>query len=260
MDGAILVVAATDGAMPQTREHLLLAKQIGINHIVVFINKVDAADQEMVDLVEMEIRELMTEMGYDGDNAPFVKGSALMALEGKSPEIGSDAVLKLLEEVDRYVPTPVRELDKPFLLPVESVYSIPGRGTVVSGRLERGVLKKGAECEFLGFNKQIKSTVTGVEMFHQILEEAQAGDQLGALVRGIKRDDIKRGMVMCKPGSMKAHDHIETQVYILNKDEGGRSKPFTSFFQIQMFSRTWDCSTQVIIPGKDMAMPGEDTT
>ena len=259
MDGAILVVAATDGAMPQTREHLLLAKQIGINHIVVFINKVDAADQEMVDLVEMEIRELMTEMGYDGDNAPFVKGSALNALEGKNPEIGADAILKLLHEVDTYVPTPIRELDKPFLLPVESVYSIPGRGTVVTGRLERGVLKKGAECEFIGYSKTIKSTVTGVEMFHQILEEAQAGDQLGALVRGLKRDDIKRGMIMCKPGTVKAADQVEAQVYILSKDEGGRSKPFTSFFQLQMFSRTWDCAAQVIIRDKEMVMPGEDT-
>ncbi|CRK90248.1 CLUMA_CG003959, isoform A [Clunio marinus] len=259
MDGAILVVAATDGAMPQTREHLLLAKQIGINHIVVFINKVDAADQEMVDLVEMEMRELMTEMGYDGDEAPFVKGSALCALEGKSPEIGSDAIIKLLAEIDRYVPTPVRDLDKPFMLPVESVYSIPGRGTVVTGRLERGVLKKGTECEFVGYNKVIKSTVTGVEMFRQTLEEAQAGDQLGALVRGVKRDEIKRGMVMAKPGTVKANDQIEAQVYILSKEEGGRHKPFTSFVQLQMFSKTWDCATQVIIPNKEMVMPGEDT-
>lgn len=259
MDGAILVVAATDGAMPQTREHLLLAKQIGINHIVVFINKVDAADQEMVDLVEMEIRELMSEMGYDGEKSPVVKGSALNALEGKNPEIGSDAIMQLLKEVDTYVPTPVRELDKPFLLPVENVYSIPGRGTVVTGRLERGVLKKGAECEFIGYNKTLKSTVTGVEMFHQILEEAQAGDQLGALVRGIKRDDIKRGMIMCKPGTVKAADQVEAQVYILSKEEGGRSKPFTSYFQLQMFSRTWDCAAQVIIPNKEMVMPGEDT-
>lgn len=209
MDGAILVVAATDGAMPQTREHLLLARQIGINHIVVFINKVDAADAEMSELVEMEIRELMTEMGYDGDNVPIIKGSALCALEGKSPEIGSEAILKLLAEVDSFIPTPVRDLDKPFLLPVENVYSIPGRGTVVTGRLERGVVKKGNDCEFIGFNKTIKSTVTGVEMFHQLLDEAQAGDQLGALVRGVKRDDIKRGMIMCKPGSMKAIDQVK---------------------------------------------------
>nr|XP_014102219.1 elongation factor Tu 2 [Bactrocera oleae] len=259
MDGAILVVAATDGAMPQTREHLLLAKQIGINHIVVFINKVDAADQEMVDLVEMEIRELMTEMGYDGDNVPVVKGSALCALEGRNPEIGSEAIMQLLKEVDNFIPTPVRELDKPFLLPVENVYSIPGRGTVVTGRLERGVVKKGNDCEFVGYNKVIKSTVTGVEMFHQILDEAQAGDQLGALVRGVKRDDIKRGMVMCKPGSVKALDQLEAQVYILAKEEGGRHKPFMSFIQLQMFSRTWDCAVQVQIPDKEMVMPGEDT-
>lgn len=259
MDGAILVVAATDGAMPQTREHLLLAKQIGINHIVVFINKVDAADQEMVDLVEMEIRELLSEMGYDGDNIPVIKGSALCALEDKNPEIGSEAILKLLNEVDNFIPTPVRELDKPFLLPVENVYSIPGRGTVVTGRLERGIVKKGMECEFVGYNKVIKSTVTGVEMFHQILDEAQAGDQLGALVRGVKRDEIKRGMVMCKPGSVKALDQLEAQVYILAKEEGGRAKPFMSFIQLQMFSRTWDCAVQVQIPDKEMVMPGEDT-
>ncbi|XP_044734572.1 elongation factor Tu, mitochondrial [Chrysoperla carnea] len=259
MDGAILVVAATDGAMPQTREHLLLAKQIGVTHIVVFINKVDAADAEMVELVEMEIRELMTEMGYDGENVPIIKGSALSALEGKNPEIGADAIMKLLAEVDKHIPTPVRDLDKPFLLPVENVYSIPGRGTVVTGRLERGILKKGADCEFVGHNKVLKSTVTGVEMFHQILEEAQAGDQLGALIRGIKRDEIKRGMVMCKPGSVKAHDNVEAQVYILSKEEGGRSKPFTSFIQLQMFSRTWDCAVQVSIPDKEMVMPGEDS-
>lgn len=252
-------MAATDGAMPQTREHLLLAKQIGINHIVVFINKVDAADQEMVDLVEMEIRELMTEMGYDGENAPFVKGSALSALDGKNPEIGESAILKLMDEIDSYIPTPVRELDKPFLMPVENVYSIPGRGTVVTGRLERGVLKKGTECEFIGYSKVIKSTVTGVEMFHQILDEAQAGDQLGALVRGLKRDDIRRGMVMCKPGTVKANDQVEAQVYVLSKEEGGRVKPFTSYIQLQMFSQTWDCAAQVIIPNKEMVMPGEDT-
>nr|CAH7722086.1 unnamed protein product [Callosobruchus chinensis] len=258
MDGAILVVAATDGVMPQTREHLLLAKQIGVKHVVIFINKVDAADKEMVELVEMEIRELLTEMGFDGEHIPIVAGSALCALEGKSPEIGSEAILKLLKEVDSYIPTPVRELDKPFLLPVEHTYSIPGRGTVVTGRLERGVVKKGMECEFVGYNKTLKSTVTGVEMFHQILEEAQAGDQVGALVRGLKRDDIKRGMVMAKPGTVKSHDHIESQVYILSKEEGGRPKPFTSYIQLQMFCRTWDCPVQVTLPDKEMVMPGED--
>ncbi|XP_018050597.1 PREDICTED: elongation factor Tu, mitochondrial-like [Atta colombica] len=260
MDGAILVVAATDGTMPQTREHLLLAKQIGIKHIVVFINKVDAADSEMVELVEMEVRELFSEMGYDGDNIPIVKGSALCALEGKSPEIGSQTVLQLLETVDKHIPTPLRELDKPFLLPVENVYSIPGRGTVVTGRLERGKLKKGTDCEFIGYNKVFKSVVTGIEMFHQILEEAHAGDQLGALVKGLKRDEIKRGMIMCKPGSMKAYDHIEAQVYLLSKQEGGRKKPIANMIQLQMFCRTWDVAAQCSIVGKDLAMPGEDST
>lgn len=260
MDGAILVVAATDGVMPQTREHLLLAKQIGIQHVVVFINKVDAADEEMVELVEMEIRELMSEMGYDGDKVPVIKGSALCALEGKNPEIGSEAVSKLLQEVDSFIPTPIRELDKPFLLPVESVHSIPGRGTVLTGRLYRGVLKKGTECEIVGHGKILKTTVTGVEMFHKTLEEAQAGDQLGALIRSIKREQIKRGMVLAKPNTVKAHDNLEAAVYILSKDEGGRSKPITSFIQLQMFSMTWDCATQLTIPDKEMVMPGEDST
>ncbi|XP_054289549.1 elongation factor Tu, mitochondrial-like [Macrosteles quadrilineatus] len=258
MDGAILVVAATDGAMPQTREHLLLAKQIGIDHIVVFINKVDAADAEMVELVEMEIRELLTEMGYDGDNVPIVKGSALCALEGKNPEIGRDAVAKLLEEVDKHIPTPVRDLDKSFLLPVENTYSIPGRGTVVTGRLERGVLKKGQDVEFVGFGKTLKSTVTGIEMFHQILEEAQAGDQLGALVRGVKREDIKRGMMMAKPGTLKAQDHVESQVYMLTKEEGGRTKPITQAITLLMFSKTWDSPAKIKLSNKEMLMPGED--
>ncbi|XP_029171814.1 elongation factor Tu, mitochondrial-like [Nylanderia fulva] len=260
MDGAILVVAATDGTMPQTREHLLLAKQIGIKYIIVFINKVDAADSEMVELVEMEIRELLSEMGYDGDNVPIVKGSALCALEGKNPEIGAKAILELLEVVDKNIPTPVRELDKPFLLPVENVYSIPGRGTVVTGRLERGKIKKGMECEFIGYNKSMKSTITGIEMFHQILDEAHAGDQLGALVRGLKRDDVRRGMVMCKPGTMKAYDHIEAKVYVLSKEEGGRKKPIANLIQLQMFCKTWDIAAQCTVKDKDMAMPGEDST
>ncbi|XP_049835739.1 elongation factor Tu, mitochondrial [Schistocerca gregaria] len=258
MDGAILVVAATDGAMPQTREHLLLAKQIGVNHIVVFINKVDAADKEMVELVEMEMRELLTEMGYDGDNIPVIKGSALCALEGRNPEMGAEPILQLLDEIDKHIPTPIRELDKPFMLPVENVYSIPGRGTVVTGRLERGTLKKGADVEFIGHNKSVKTTVTGIEMFHQILEEAQAGDNLGALVRGVKRDELRRGMIMCKPGTMKAEDHVEAQVYILSKEEGGRHKPFMSYIQLQMFSKTWDIASQIVIPEKEMVMPGED--
>lgn len=258
MDGAILVVAATDGTMPQTREHLLLVKQIGIQHVVVFINKADAADNEMIELVEMELRELMSSMGYDGNNVPMIVGSALCALEGKNPEIGQEAVLKLVQTVDDYIPTPTRDLDKPFLLPVENVYSIPGRGTVVTGRLERGIIKKGMDCEFIGYNRHVKSVITGVEMFHQILEEAQAGDQLGALVRGVKRDMVRRGMFMCKPGTMRTYDHVEAQVYVLSKEEGGRPKPFTNYFQPQMYSKTWDCAAQVLVPDKEMVMPGED--
>lgn len=229
--------------------------------IIIFnVFKVDAADSEMLELVELEIRELLSEMGFDGDNVPVIKGSALCALEGKNPEIGSETIMQLLEAVDKHIPTPLRDLDKPFLLPVESVYSIPGRGTVVTGRLERGKLKKGTECEFIGYNKVYKSTVTGIEMFHQILEEAQAGDQLGALVRGLKREEVRRGMVMCKPGTLKPRDHIEAQVYILSKEEGGRKRPISNLIQLQMFCKTWDCAVQITIPGKDLAMPGEDCT
>ncbi|XP_033206971.2 elongation factor Tu isoform X1 [Bombus vancouverensis nearcticus] len=260
MDGAILVVAATDGTMPQTREHLLLAKQIGVENVVVFINKVDIADSEMVDLVEMEIRELLTEMGYDGINIPVVKGSALCAMDGTNPNIGRDAIMKLLEAVDSYIPNPVRELDKPFLLPIESVYSVTGRGTVVTGRLERGKIKKGMECEVIGYNKIMKSTITGIEMFHQTLEEAEAGDQMGALLRGLKRDDIKRGMIMCKPGSLKACDHLECQMYMLTPTEGGRKKPINNLMQVQMFSKTWDCAAQLSMEMKDLIMPGEDSS
>lgn len=258
MDGAILVVAATDGAMPQTREHLLLAKQIGIEHIVVFLNKADAADKEMIELVEMELRELLTEFGFKGDDVPVVTGSALYALEGKDPELGKNSVLKLLETVDTAIPTPQRDLDKPFLLPIEAVHSIPGRGTVVTGRLERGTIKKGMECEILGYNKLFKSTVTGIETYHKILEEAQAGDQLGALVRGLKRDDIRRGMVVAKPGTIKQHDRFEAQVYVLKKEEGGKDKPILKYYQPMVYSRTFDCASRVMFEGRDMVMPGED--
>lgn len=258
MDGAILVVAATDGTMPQTREHLLLAKQIGIDNIVVFINKVDVADNEMIDLVEMEVRELLTEMGYDGINIPVIKGSALCAIEGTNPEIGQNAIKKLLEAVDSYIPTPVRELDKPFLLSIENVHTVTGRGTVVTGKLERGKIKKGMECEVIGYNKKLKTTITGIEMFHQTLEEAEAGDQMGALLRGLKRDDVRRGMIMCKPGSIKANDHLECQMYMLTPAEGGRKKPLNSFMQGQMFCKTWDCAAQINLQKKDLIMPGED--
>ena len=212
----------------------------------------------MVELVEMEIRELFTEMGLKGEEIPVIKGSALCALEGKNPEIGSEAIIKLLEAIDGHVPLPIRDLDKPFLMPVEGTYSIPGRGTVVTGRLERGKLKKGTEVEFLGYNKQLKSIATGIEMFHKILEQAEAGDQLGALVKGLKRDDVRRGMIMCKPGSMKQHDHVEAQAYILTPEEGGRKKPVQDYIQLQIYSKTWDCPAQIKIPGKNLAMPGED--
>ncbi|XP_050811868.1 elongation factor Tu, mitochondrial [Gopherus flavomarginatus] len=261
LDGCILVVAATDGQMPQTREHLLLAKQIGVQHIVVYINKADAVeDQEMLELVELEIRELLSEFGYDGEKTPVIVGSALCALEHRSPELGLNSILKLLDAVDTHIPLPARELDKPFLLPIESIYSIPGRGTVVTGTLERGIVRKGEECEFVGHNRNLRSVVTGIEMFHQNLERAEAGDNLGALVRGLKREDVRRGMVMCKPGSIKPHQKIEAQVYILSKEEGGRHKPFVSNYMPVMFSLTWDMACRTILPpGKEMVMPGEDT-
>ncbi|XP_030065291.1 elongation factor Tu, mitochondrial isoform X2 [Microcaecilia unicolor] len=262
MDGCILVVAATDGQMPQTREHLLLAKQIGVEHVVVFVNKADAVeDKEMLDLVELEIRELLTEFGYDGEKTPVIIGSALCALEGKNQELGVSSILKLLDSVDDCIPLPTRELDKPFLLPIESIHSIPGRGTVVTGTLERGIVKKGDDCEFVGHNKKIQSVVTGIETFHQSLERAEAGDNLGSLVRGLKREDLRRGMVMCKPGSIKPHQKIEAQVYILSKEEGGRHKPFVSYFMPVMFSLTWDMACRVVLPAnKEMVMPGEDTS
>ncbi|XP_036045982.1 elongation factor Tu, mitochondrial isoform X1 [Onychomys torridus] len=213
LDGCILVVAANDGPMPQTREHLLLAKQIGVEHVVVYVNKADAVqDSEMVELVELEIRELLTEFGYKGEEAPVIVGSALCALEQRDPELGVKSVQKLLDAVDTYIPVPTRDLEKPFLLPVESVYSIPGRGTVVTGTLERGILKKGDECELLGHNKNIRTVVTGIEMFHKSLERAEAGDNLGALVRGLKREDLRRGLVMVKPGSIQPHQKVEAQV------------------------------------------------
>ncbi|CAL1266216.1 unnamed protein product [Larinioides sclopetarius] len=263
MDGAILVVAATDGAMPQTREHLILAKQIGIDHIVVFINKIDSADQEMIELVEMELRDLLTEIGYKGEEIPFVYGSALYALEfvlqGKDPEKGANTIMKLLETVDSHIPTPVRDLDKPFLLPIEHVHSIPGRGTVVTGRLERGVIKKGTPCEIVGYKKPMKAVITGIEMFKQTLEEAQAGDQLGALLRGIKKDELRRGMMLCQPGTVQAHDFVDAQVYMMTKEEGGRKVPLIKHNRAVVFSKTWDCVAEIDIPGKEMVMPGEDS-
>jgi elongation factor Tu len=260
MEAAILVVAATDGAMPQTREHLTLAKQIGIEDIVVYINKVDAADKEMVELVEMELRELLTELGYKGDEVPFVCGSALAAMEGKLPEIGRDSVIKLLELIDTHFKLPIREVDKPFLMPIEHVYSIQGRGTVITGRLERGTIKKGAECEVLGYGRAHKTVITGIEMFKKTLEEAQAGDNLGALLRGLKRDQVRRGMAAGKPGTFKPADCVESQIYMLKKEEGGRKQPFLNGLRATMYSRTWDCVTELETIGKDMMLPGEDSS
>jgi elongation factor Tu len=260
MDGAILVVAATDGVMPQTREHLRLAKQIGIESIVVFINKADAADKEMIELVEMELKDLLKEVGYDPDKIPFVSGSALCALENKSPELGKNAILKLMETVDAHVALPPRETSKPFLLPIEHSYTISGRGTVVTGRVERGVCKKGEPLEIIGYNKTIKTTANGIEMFHKLLDQAEAGDQLGILLRGIKREDVRRGMSLVKPGSAKAYNRFEAKIYMLTKDEGGREKPLTPTYQAQLFSKTWDVATRLRLPkGKDLVMPGEDT-
>jgi len=237
MDGAILVVAATDGTMPQTREHILLAKQIGITHLVVFINKADAADKEMLELVEMEVRELLTEFGYNADETPVIIGSALCALEGKEPQIGKDSIKKLLAAIDSYIPQPVRDLDKPFYLPIEQVFSISGRGTVVTGKLERGVIKKGDEAVIMGHGKSLKTTITGIEMFHQMLDRAEAGDQLGALVRSLKRDELRRGQILAKPGTISMHNQFAAQVYLLTKEEGGRQKPYTTTFSHRCTAR-----------------------
>lgn len=251
------MVAATDGAMPQTREHILLAKQIGVEHVVIYINKVDVVDEEMLDLVELEIRDLMTEMGYNGDDIPIVRGSARCALEDKSPEIGAASIEKLLEVVDKFIPTPARDLDQPFVMPIEHVYTVASRGTVLTGCVEQGILKKGADCEIMGYGKTFKTSVTGIEMFHKSLDHAEAGDQLGALVRGIKRDDVRRGMILSKPGLFKLRDHVDAQVYVLTKEEGGRSKPFVPFSTLTLYSKTWDHSAQVIIPEGTIVMPGE---
>ncbi|KAG5460418.1 MAG: LOW QUALITY PROTEIN: elongation factor Tu [Olpidium bornovanus] len=264
MDGAIIVVAATDGQMPQTREHLLLANQVGIKNIVVFINKVDAIDDpEMLELVEMEMRELLTHYGFDGDNTPFVSGSALCALQDRDPKIGRDKILELLDTVDKHIPTPVRDMEKPFLMSIEEVFSIAGRGTVVSGRVNRGVITKNQEIEILGLGANYKTAVTGLEMFHRELDQGQAGDNMGALLRGIKREQLRRGMVLAAPGSMKTTKKFQAQVYILTKDEGGRHTPFTNNYRPQMFLRTADVACSLTIPEdvpdrKDkLVMPGD---
>uniref|UniRef100_K1QPP2 Elongation factor Tu, mitochondrial n=1 Tax=Magallana gigas TaxID=29159 RepID=K1QPP2_MAGGI len=258
MDGCILVVAATDGAMPQTREHILLAKQIGVERMVVFINKADASDEEMLELVEMEVRELLAQYGFDADNTPFIKGSALCALEGKNPELGKERIKELLEQCDFYLPVPTRDLDKPFFLPVEHVMSITGRGTVVTGKLQTGVIKKGEESEVIGFNKMFKAQIIGVEMYRQILEQAQAGDQVGCLIKGGKKDDLKRGVFVVKPGTYPLNNHAEAKVFFVSEKEGGRSKAFMKKFYANVFSYTWNMNTSFELVDKDMVMPGED--
>jgi len=259
MDGCILVVGATDGCMPQTKEHILLVKQLGVKHIVVYINKVDAADEEMVELVEMEIRELLSEMGFDGDSVPVIKGSALAAVEDKTPEIGRNTIVELMETVDTHIPNPERPLDKPFLLPIEHVHSIPGRGTVITGRVAQGVVKTGQEVDVLGYSKQFKAKVGGIEMFHKTLDQGTAGDQMGVLLKGLKRDDVRRGMVAAKSGSLSQHDQVRAQFYIMTKDEGGADAAIATNKQMLVYSATWDVSsTFELTGGKDMVMPGED--
>jgi len=260
LDGAILVVGATDGCMPQTREHVTLIKQLGIKHLVVFVNKCDAADEEMIELVEMEIRELLDAMGFSGDDVPIVKGSALCALEGTNPELGEKAIEELMATVDNVIPTPERDLEVPFLMPIDHIHNIQGRGCVITGRLERGKLKVGQDIEILGYNKASKGKVTGIEMFHKILEEANAGDQMGVLARGIKHTDVRRGMCVVKPKSIKQHNNFTAQVYLMTPEEGGRKKPCVADMQLMCFSKTWDCAGYVKLVGKDMALPGEDAT
>jgi len=259
MDGAILVVSAADGPMPQTREHILLARQVGVPAIVVFLNKVDMVDDpELLELVELEVRELLTSYQFPGDDIPIIKGSALCALEDKSPEIGREAVLELMKAVDAYIPQPERPKDRPFLMPIEDVFSISGRGTVVTGRVERGVVKVGEEVEIVGLKATVKTTVTGVEMFRKLLDQGEAGDNIGALLRGTKREDVERGQVLAKPGSITPHTVFKAEAYILTKEEGGRHTPFFSNYRPQFYFRTTDVTGQVVLPeGTEMVMPGD---
>ncbi len=260
MDGAILVVNAADGPMPQTREHILLGRQVGIPAIVVYLNKVDQVDdKEMIELVEEEIKELLTSYKYPGDKTPIVKGSALAAVEGRDDEIGKNSILELMKAVDDHIPQPAREVDKPFLMPVEDVFSISGRGTVATGRVESGVIKTGEEVEIVGIKETKKSVCTGVEMFRKLLDTGEAGDNVGILLRGIERDDIERGQVLCKPGSITPHTKFEAQAYVLKKDEGGRHTPFFTKYRPQFYFRTTDVTGEVELPaGTEMVMPGDD--
>ncbi|KTE27181.1 MULTISPECIES: elongation factor Tu [unclassified Sphingopyxis] len=260
MDGAILVVSAADGPMPQTKEHILLAKQVGVPTMVVFLNKVDQLDDpELLELVELEIREELSKRDFDGDNIPIIAGSALAALESRDDNIGKDAILKLMAAVDEWIPQPERPLDKPFLMPIEDVFSISGRGTVVTGRVETGIVKVGEEVEIVGIKDTKKTTVTGVEMFRKLLDQGQAGDNIGALIRGVGREEVERGQVLAKPGSITPHTEFTSEVYVLSKDEGGRHTPFFANYRPQFYFRTTDVTGEVILPeGTEMVMPGDN--
>ena len=260
MDGAILVVAATDGPMPQTREHILLARQVGIPKIVVFLNKCDLAnDPELLELVEMEIRELLSANDFDGDNALIIRGCAISALEGKNDGLGKEAIDALLKACDEYIPMPERPVDKPFLMPIEDVFSITGRGTVVTGRVESGVIKVGDECEIVGLRPTQKTTVTGVEMFRKLLDQGEAGDNVGLLLRGTKKEDVERGQIICKPGTITPHTEFEAEVYILTKDEGGRHTAFFSNYRPQFYFSTTDVTGTITLPAdKEMVLPGDN--
>ena len=260
MDGAILVVNAADGPMPQTREHILLARQVGVPALVVYMNKVDQVDdEEILELVELEVRELLSSYDFDGDNIPIVKGSALAALEGRDPEIGENSIKELMAAVDEHIPTPDRPVDKPFLMPIEDVFSISGRGTVVTGRVETGVVNVGDEVEIVGIKDTAKTTVTGVEMFRKLLDRGEAGDNIGALLRGVDREGVERGQVLCKPGSVKPHTKFTAEAYILTKEEGGRHTPFFANYRPQFYFRTTDVTGTVQLPeGTEMVMPGDN--
>ncbi|MCK0510491.1 elongation factor Tu [Aromatoleum buckelii] len=262
MDGAILVCSAADGPMPQTREHILLARQVGVPYIIVFLNKCDMVDdEELLELVEMEVRELLSKYDFPGDDVPIVKGSALKALEGDQSDIGEPAIFRLAEALDSYIPTPERAIDRPFLLPIEDVFSISGRGTVVTGRVERGIVKVGEEVEIVGIKATVKTTCTGVEMFRKLLDQGQAGDNVGVLLRGTKREDVERGQVLCKPGSIKPHTHFTGEVYVLSKEEGGRHTPFFNNYRPQFYFRTTDVTGSIELPeGTEMVMPGDNVS
>ena len=262
MDGAILVVNAADGPMPQTREHILLARQVGVPALVVYMNKVDQVDdEELLELVELEVRELLSKYDFDGDNIPIVKGSALAALEGRDDEIGKNSVIALMQAVDDHIPQPERPIDKPFLMPIEDVFSISGRGTVVTGRIETGIVNVGDEVEIVGIKDTKKTTVTGVEMFRKLLDRGEAGDNVGALIRGVAREEVERGQVLAKPGSVNPHTEFSAEVYVLSKDEGGRHTPFFANYRPQFYFRTTDVTGEVILPeGTEMVMPGDNVT